>query len=180
NQIRDLKLENKGVKVLYTEPLWDSAPLRLSFIEKADAVVRPEERASTGVLLVGHGQPHEWDLEFPTETEHEMRFREDVLRDFEAIGYKRENLSLAWMAFREPKVPEVVRDMADRGLKKMIFFSAAISAEAIHSQSDIPDLVAKAKASKRMEIINLGAWNDHPRVIEAIKVKIEEALRQAG
>jgi sirohydrochlorin ferrochelatase len=178
--VEKMHLEGRGVRVLYTEPLWNSAQLRHSFIEKANLVIPPEERATTGVLLVGHGQPDEWDVEFATETEHENRFREQLRDDFVHEGYKPENVRLAWMAFKEPNTTDAVNSLAASGIKKMIFFSAAISADGIHSQSDIPELVEKAKASKQVEVIDLGAWNDHPLVIKAIREKIEAALGKAG
>ena len=178
--VENLHLEKRGVRVLYTEPLWNSAQLRQSFIEKANIAVPPEERATTGVLLVGHGQPDEWDVEFATETEHENRFREQLRDDFIQQGYRPENVRLAWMAFKEPNTTDAVNSLAASGIKKMIFFSAAISADGIHSQSDIPELVEKAKASKQVEVIDLGAWNDHPLVIKAIREKIEAALDKAG
>jgi len=178
--VENLHLEKRGVRVLYTEPLWNSAQLRQSFIEKANLAVPPEDRATTGVLLVGHGQPDEWDVEFATETEHENRFREQLRDDFIQQGYRPENVRLAWMAFKEPNTTDAVNSLAASGIKKMIFFSAAISADGIHSQSDIPELVEKAKASKQVEVIDLGAWNDHPLVIKAIREKIEAALDKAG
>jgi sirohydrochlorin ferrochelatase len=178
--VEKLHLEEKGVRVLYTEPLWNSAQLRQSFIEKANLAVPPEERATTGVLLVGHGQPDEWDVEFATETEHENRFREQLRDDFVQEGYSPQNVRLAWMAFKEPNTTDAVNSLAASGIRKMIFFSAAISADGIHSQSDIPELVEKAKASKQVEVIDLGAWNDHPLVIKAIREKIGAALDKAG
>lgn len=178
--VKDLGLEGRGVRVTFTEPLWDSALLRRSFLDKADQVIAPEDRASTGVLLVGHGQPEEWDREFASETEQENLFRQRLRQDFVDHGYDPENVRLAWMAFREPNTTEVVEELAVTGIKTMIFFSAAISADGIHSQSDIPELVEKAKVSKGIEIKDLGAWNDHPLVIEAIKEKIEKALGKAG
>jgi len=178
--VKELRLEERKVRVLFTEPLWDSEPLRRSFIEKADLAIPPQERASTGVLLVGHGQPDEWDVEFATETEHENRFRERLRQDFIEQGYRPENVRLAWMAFKEPNTTDAVNALAASGIKKMIFFSAAISADGIHSQSDIPELVQKAKASKQVEVIDLGAWNDHPLVIKAIREKIEKAMAKAG
>jgi sirohydrochlorin ferrochelatase len=178
--VEKMHLEKRGVKVLYTEPLWTSASLRHSFIEKANLAIPPEERATTGVLLVGHGQPDEWDSEFATETEQENLFRENLRGDFIEQGYKPENVRLAWMAFKEPNTVDAVNSLAASGIKKMIFFSAAISADGIHSQSDIPELVQKAKASKQVEVLDLGAWNDHPLVIKAIKEKIERSLEKAG
>ncbi|MDD1747980.1 MAG: ferrochelatase [Methanomassiliicoccales archaeon] len=175
-----LKLEGRGVRVLYTEPLWNSDLLRRSFLEKANLVIPPEERAITGVLLVGHGQPDEWDKEFGTETEQENLFRERLRGDFIELGYRPENVRLAWMAFKEPNTTDSVDSLAASGIKKMIFFSAAISADGIHSQSDIPELVEKARASRRVDVIDLGAWNDHPLVIAAIREKIEKALDKAS
>jgi len=38
---------------------------------------------------------------------------------------------------------------------------------------DVPELIAKAEIPNDIEIINLGAWNDDPLVIKAIKEKID-------
>lgn len=122
---------------------------------------------------MGHGQPDEWDVEWPTETEQEISFREDVLRLLEENGYKRENLSLAWMEFREPKPAEKMEAFVSSGVEKVLYFSAAISADAIHSQCDIPALVNEARVPEELPVIDLGDWNNDPIVIQAIKEKIE-------
>ena len=122
---------------------------------------------------MGNGQPDEWDVEWPTETEQEISFREDVLKLLEQDGYKRENLGLAWMEFKEPKPAEKVEEFASNGVEKVLYFSAAISADAIHSQYDIPALVNEARVPNGFALMDLGAWNDDPIVIQAIKEKID-------
>ncbi|MBD3287282.1 hypothetical protein GF337_00625 [candidate division KSB1 bacterium] len=129
-----------------------------------------------GILLVGHGQPDEWDVEWPTETEQEIRFREEVLKLFIEDGYKQKNLSLAWMEFKQPKPAVKVEEFVANGVEKVMFFSAAISADAIHSQYDVPELVKKAKVPNNISLINLGAWNDDLLVIEAIKERVVEQM----
>ncbi|NIV28634.1 MAG: hypothetical protein GWN58_03685 [Anaerolineae bacterium] len=62
------------------------------------------------------------------------------------------------------------------GVEKVLYFSAAISADAIHSQYDVPDLVNEAQVSEGFPLINLGAWNDDPIVIQAIKEKIDAQM----
>jgi hypothetical protein len=59
-----------------------------------------------------------------------------------------------------------------------MFFSAAISADAMHSQYDVPALVSKAKVPAGFPLINLGAWNDDPIVIQAIKEKIDAQMNE--
>jgi hypothetical protein len=131
-----------------------------------------------GILLIGHGQPDEWDLEWPTETEQEPGFRNDVLAMLAAEGYNRNHLSLAWMEFKEPKPAVEVEEFIRNGIVKLLFFSAAISADAIHSQFDIPALVYEADYPEGFPIIDLGAWNDDPIVIRAINEKIDPFMQE--
>ena len=164
------------VPVAFTGPMWDSETLRSMFVHRANAHLDGTDKTRVGVLLVGHGQPDEWDAEWPTETSQEIGFREQVLKLFQADGYLSENLSLAWMEFKKPHPAEKVEEFVDNGVEKVVYFAAAISADSIHSQYDIPELVHKAQVPEGFPLINLGAWNDDPIVIEAIKEKIDAQM----
>jgi len=175
--IEELHVEERfGVPLRFTGPLYDSETLKGMFVERSNANIGETDKSKAGILLVGHGQPDEWDVEWPTETAQEIGFREDVLTLLAAAGYSSENLSLAWMSFKEPKPAPKVEEFVANGVEKVLFFSAAISADAMHSQYDIPDLVYEADVPEDVSIINLGAWNDDPIVIQAIKEKIDEQL----
>jgi len=174
--IDTLHLENYPVSLAYTGPMWDSKTLQSSFLEKVDAHLSSLDNGNVGVLLVGHGQPQEWDQTWPTETEQENSFRQSILALFEAEGFKSENLGLAWMEFRKPEPARVIEQFVANGVEKIFYFSAAISTDAIHSQYDVPALVNAAKVPEKVELVNLGAWNDHPMVINAIKEKIQGSI----
>jgi hypothetical protein len=116
-------------------------------------------------------------VEWATETEQELGFREAVLAEFKQTGFHPENLSLAWMEFKEPKPAPKIEEFVAQGVEKIVFFSAAISADSIHSQYDVPELVKKANVSKNVPILNLGAWNNDPIVIQAIKEKIDPLMK---
>jgi sirohydrochlorin ferrochelatase len=165
--------EEYGVPVVYTGPLYDSVTLQSMFVHRANANLGGVDKSKAGILLVGHGQPDEWDVEWPTETEQEIGFRREVLKRLEADGYRPENLSLAWMEFKEPKPVEKVEEFSRNGVERVLYFAAAISADAMHSQWDIPALVNEARVPEGFPLINLGAWNDDPIVIQAIKEKID-------
>jgi hypothetical protein len=172
HQIAGVKAEEYGVPIGLSGPLWDSSTLHSMFVARANAHIGETDKSKVGIVLVGHGQPDEWDVEFPTETEHEIEFRRRILTALEADGYKRANMDLAWMEFKDPKPAEKIEHLIKNGVEKILYFSAAISAESIHSQFDIPDLVSKAKVPAGFPLVNLGAWNDDPIVIQAIKEKI--------
>lgn len=174
--IEELDLTGIPVEIRYTGPLWDSDTLHSMFVERVRAHMDGADKSRVGVMLVGHGQPDEWDVEWPTETEHEIEFRKRILKRFEADGFPPENLSLAWMEFKQPKPAPKVEEFVGRGLEKIFYFSAAISADSMHSQYDVPHLVGLARVPKDFPLVNLGAWNDDPLVIRAIREKIEPCL----
>lgn len=174
--IENLNLQEYGVPVYYTGPLYNSRTLQQMFVARANAHLAEADKSRVGVLLVGHGQPDEWDIEWPTETEQEISFRQEVLHLLEQDGYQRENLSLAWMEFKEPKPAPKVSEYARNGVEKVLYFSTGISADAIHSQHDVPALVNQADVPAGLPLVNLGAWNDDPLVIRAIKEKIDLQL----
>ena len=176
--IRELGVERYGIPITYTGPLYDSDSLQSMFVHRANQHLGNTDKSRVGILLVGHGQPDEWDVEWMTETEQEIGFRQDVLKRFEADGYQKKNLSLAWMEFKEPKPALKVEEFSRNGVEKVLFFSAAISADAMHSQYDVPALVSKAKVPAGFPLINLGAWNDDPIVIKAIKEKIDAQMNK--
>jgi protoheme ferro-lyase len=167
--IESVGVDQFGVPLRFTGPLWDSHTLHSMFLNEANAAIGDADKSKVGVILVGHGQPDEWDIEFPTETEQELLFREKILALFIEDGYQAENLGLAWMSFREPKPAELVEKLLNNGVERILFFSAAISADSIHSQYDIPELIHQADIPEGFPIIDLGAWNNHPLTIKAIQ-----------
>jgi hypothetical protein len=178
--VNQLGVEEYGVPIEYSGPLYDSKTLQSMFVHRANQHLGETDKSKVGVLLVGYGQPDEWDVEWATETEQEVGFRRAVLRRFEADGYSTQNLSLAWMQFKEPKPAAKVEEFIKNGVEKVFFFAAAISADGMPSQHHIPALVNKAKVPPGFPLINLGAWNDDPLVIQAIKEKIDAPIGKAA
>ncbi len=179
-QIESVLQQFPNLPVANTGPLYDSLTLQQLFVQRANANLGGADKSRVGILLVGHGQPDEWDREWPTETEHEISFRLQVLERLAEDGFLRENMSLAWMEFKVPKPARKVEEFAQKGLERVLFFPAAISADSLHSQYDIPELVEKARVPADYPLINLRAWNDDPIVIQAIKEKIDACLREYG
>jgi len=178
HQIKALNIpETFGIPVEFTGPMYDSETLMSMFVSRANANIGDTDKSKVGILLMGHGQPAEWDVEWPTETAQEIGFRMDILDLLAADGYRPENMSLAWMEFKEPKPIDIMGEFMQSGIEKLLFFSAAISADAIHSQHDNPELIHEYDFPEGFPVINLGAWNDDPIVIQAIKEKIDKFMK---
>ena len=172
--IRRLQVAEKmNVTINFTGPLFDSHTLKCMFVQRANATIGSTPKSKVGILLVGHGQPDEWDRRWPTETAQELSFRQDVLDLLEADGYRRANMSMAWAAFKQPAPKDVIPQFLKNSIEKLLFFPAAISGDAIISQYDIPKLIHEVSFQEGFPVINMGAWNDDPLVIQAIKEKID-------
>jgi protoheme ferro-lyase len=179
DQVAALDVARYGVPVCFAEPLWSSATLQGMFPARADASVGSTPKAKVGILLVGHGQPADWDAKYGTQTEQEDLFRQAIADRLVADGYSRENISLAWMEFKQPTIDTAVHALLDRGIEKLLVFATAISASSLHSLYDIPEEVLAAGIPAGVGVVNLGAWDDDPIVIRAIKERVDACRSQA-
>jgi protoheme ferro-lyase len=178
-QVDALDLSAAGIPICFAEPLWSSETLQRMFVVRADDHLGDTPKDRVGVLLVGHGQPADWDRKYGTQTEQENLFREAITDRLVADGYTRDNISLAWMEFKEPTIDEAVRSLLGRDIDKLLVFATSISASSLHSLYDIPAEVTEAGIPAGVEVVNLGAWDDDPLVIGAIKERVDACRSQA-
>jgi protoheme ferro-lyase len=172
--IEALAIEKFGVSVCAAKPLWDTDALQQMFVARADAHLDGVDKARVGILLVGHGQPDDWDAFYPTQTEQENEFRNQVRERLIQAGYLPDNILLAWMEFKTPKITTAVQQLATQGVERILVFSSSISADSIHSDIQVPESVEAADLPDDVQVVNMGAWGNSPLVIEAIRQRIGE------
>lgn len=178
HQVMEVDPEAYGASLEFVGPMWDSEALYEMFVNRVNANRGDTSKDRTGVLLVAHGQPEEWDEIWPLQTEQEILFGNRILDRLEAAGYPRKNLAKAWMSFKKPKPASIVEELRANGVEKLLFMSYTIAAAGMHSQYDIPDLVYEADVPADFPIINLGAWGNDPLAILALKEKIDVAMNR--
>lgn len=174
DMINAVKLEDYNVKIKYTKPLYDSKTLQALYINKVSTSVASSDKGKTGIVLVGHGQPPEWDKEFNTETQQENSFREDILKLLEANGYKPQNLKLAWMEFRDPEPKEAIKELLSNGVTNIFYFSTIIGSESIHAKYDVPEKVQQAQIPSSVKVRQLTAFEDKTGIVKALIERIDE------
>ena len=72
DMVKELDLDQYGVPICFSEPLWNSETLQDMFVTRANENLNGTDKSKVGVLLVGHGQPEDWDEIYPTQTEQEI------------------------------------------------------------------------------------------------------------
>jgi protoheme ferro-lyase len=173
-QIEAVGAEKYGVNLCFAKPLWNTESLQQMFVARANAHLNGVEKSKVGILLVGHGQPDDWDAIYPTQTEQENLFRQQVRERLIRDGYQADQIILAWMEFKRPNVVEGVKELLAQNVEMVMYFSASISADAIHSDIQVPKEVARAGAPPQVKLVNMGAWGNSTYVIEAIRQRILE------
>jgi protoheme ferro-lyase len=171
--IEALQPEKYGVKMCVTETLWNSERMKRMIVNRANRATGSESKADIGILLVAHGQPAEWDKIFKKQPEQENIFRQETKKLLIAEGYKEQNIELAYMEFKQPAIKEAVKQLLQNDVKKILVSPVNISAESIHSEHEIPSLVAAADVPPDVSTVHLGAWNDDQYVIDALLEKLK-------
>lgn len=164
--------ENESIEICYTGALWDSEALQNVFVERAREMTGSMDTSKVGILLVGHGQPVEWEEIYPAQNRQETQYREAIQKRLIEAGYLSDNIALGWMEFQEPNITEAVSDLATRGVEKILVFSVSLSADSIHSDIEVPAAVKEAHLPDKIIVEFVGQYGDHPLAIEAMREKI--------
>lgn len=179
-QISALNLDQYNLEVCLGKPLWETQSLQQMFVARSNTHLFGTPKEKTGILLVGHGQPEDWDRIYPTQTEQENFFREQVRQRLIQDGYKPENIVLAWMEFKEPKVPESMQELIAQGVELILVYSSSISADSIHSDIQVPEEVFKASIPPGVKVVNMGSWGNSTYVTDAIRQRLLECAPELG
>ena len=170
--VASVEPEEYGVKTCYTGALWDSESLQNVFVERANEMLNGMEKSKVGILLVGHGQPTEWENIYPAQNQQENQYREAIREKLIANGYLADNIILGWMEFQEPTITVSAQALAGRGVERILVFAVSLSADSIHSDVEIPLAVEEAELSHEIELEFVGQYGDHPLAIQAMMEKI--------
>jgi sirohydrochlorin ferrochelatase len=115
--------------------------------EERNVVVNGED---TAVVLIGHGST----LPYNKEVLEELVERIEMRGIFKAAR-------VAFMQLNSPSIEEVLRDLAEDGLKKIVAQPVFLAAGA-HTTEDIPE---------KLKIAFEGAWADLGRDVELVYAK---------
>jgi protoheme ferro-lyase len=170
--IESVEPEKYNIDVKYTGALGDSDLLQKVFVERAIELSNGFDKTEIGILLVGHGQPTEWENLYPEQNRQESEYRDGIRAKLIADGFLEDKIIKCWMSFQEPTIQESAKKLDNLNIKKLLVFSVSLSAEAIHSQNDVPEDIMEAELSDRIEVEYVGQYGDHPLAIQAMVEKI--------
>ena len=168
--------EKYGVQTFYTGALWDSETLQYSFVERANEMLNGLDKSKVGILLVGYGQPTQWENIFPAQNRQEIQYRESIRDKLLSDGFSPELVVLGWMDFQEPSITAMLKELAAKGVEKILVLGTSLSADSIHTGTKIPLAIEKARLPDEIPVEFLRQYGDHPLAIQAMKEKIAACI----
>ncbi len=154
--------------------LWGSDEIAVTVAEQVLEVCRGAE-VSTGVVLVAHGQPPQWEGAWAAFDEQEVSFVNRIREHLVEGGVPSHGIRVAWAAWREPDVTEAVRHVAALGSERVLVVPACEPVECLDTMIDLPHAVRMARVDVPARV--LSAWGDIEPVASALAERIREAVR---
>jgi protoheme ferro-lyase len=178
NALDDLRLPERGIPVRSTGMLWCSERIVDMLARRVlSATAAPD---STGVVLVGHGQPDEVSRKNPRMDEDETSFLNRLRLAIIELGLRPENVRIAWADWGDPDVTSTVRHLAALGCTRVLVEPAAFPVDSIATRLDLELAVRQARLEEGAATITLPAWKDDPIVVEEMLTRINEVLEQGA
>jgi sirohydrochlorin ferrochelatase len=176
--VDDLGLAAVGVRIAYSAPLWSRSGVARSVADRVLSSIAPPDRSATGVVLVGHGQPWQWDRDYPAGSEHETYFAQRVRSLLVEEGFGPELVRIGWLDWQDPGVSEAVRHLVAFGCRRVLVVPAAMPVETLGTLIDLRGAAEEAVAGTHVRLDVLPAWGDHPGVVAAVADAAVAAIQE--
>jgi protoheme ferro-lyase len=153
-----LRLPDFGVAVSYTDALGSSEPIIEMLASRIVATC--DELPTSGVVLVGHGQPEERAHRNPSYDEEETAFLSRLRMKLIDGGLPESNVRIAWAEWRTPDVTSAVRHLAALGCRRVVVMPGVFTLDTIGTRLDLELAVRQARVDESVLIVTLPAWRD--------------------
>lgn len=168
-RVDSLRLKELGVDVRYIDALWGAEQIASLVASRVMSVV--DDPASTGVVLIGVGQPEERAQSCRSFDEHETAFLNRVRLLLLGQGLADGTVRLAWADWHGPDVTSTVRHVAALGCTRLIVAPACFPLDTIETMLELPLSVRQARIEDGVSIISLSAWHDDPALVEELSAR---------
>lgn len=170
--VAGLHLDALGIDVRFTGPLTDAERV-LSMLSRR---VMRSANDTTGVVLVGHGQPEERAKLHPDFDEQEMTFINRLRMLLVEQGIPENLVRVAWAEWGTPDVTSSVRHLAALGCQRVLVVPAVHPLDTVATSLDLEIAVRQARVDEATLATTLPPWRDDEAVVEELMARIRAEL----
>ena len=162
------------MRVVYADALWSSE--RIAALVASRVMAIAGDPSSTGVVLVGLGQPEERARSCGSFDEHETAFLNRVRMLLLERGLSETFVRLAWADWRAPDVTSAVRHLAALGCERLVVMPACFPLDTVETLLDLPLSVRQARVEDAISVVTMTAWSDDAGLVEELRSRALLAL----
>jgi protoheme ferro-lyase len=162
-----------GVRVAYTRSLWASDDLA-RLVARRTVAVRSEPK-HTGVALVVHGQPGEYERFNQSFDIQENSFANRVRLFLTEEGLDPDHIRVCAAEWRDPGVSETVRHLAALGCERVLVVPACHPFANLQTLLDIPGAARDARVPEDVRVVHISPWGEDDVFAEVLATAIVEA-----
>jgi protoheme ferro-lyase len=160
-----------------TEPsIWRDVRLASRLTERILDRVPADERAATGVVLLGPGIPSAWHSQSRSWLEDETYFLTRVTVLLEDAGVPSHAIRSAWVDWQSPNLAEALRHLAAIGSTRIVVCPATILYPDLVTLLDTGRYVRDARLPEHVQVTVLPPWGDDEVLIDVVASRIAQAL----
>lgn len=169
-----LRLEDHGITIAYTEPLADSDRIISMVSHRILHVV--DHPTSTGVILVGQGQPDPRSRRNPSMDENETAFLNRLRIQLTDAGIESSHIRISWLEWTAADVTSSVRHLAALGCTRIVVSPAVYPVDTIATRLDLELAVRQARIEENIVVVTLPAWREDDVVLAELAERIHAEL----
>lgn len=160
--------------------VWRDHRLAQRLAERIADRVPEEERAATGVVLLGAGIPDEWRAASTRWAEDENYFLTRTAVLLQEAGFSQQIIKPAWIEWQTPALAEAVRHLAAVGCMRIVVAPATLIQPDLSLLIDLDRDVRDARIPEHIRITVLPPWGDDPVLIDVAASHLEDALSKSA
>jgi len=177
-KVDSLRLASQGITVAYTDGLWGSE--RVASLVAAKTLAVAHDVSTTGVLLVGVGQPEPRSRTYRSFDEREHAFLSRAKMLLIERGVPSNSVRLAWSEWRTPDVTSGVRHLAALGCSRLIVVPTCFPLDSIATLLDLPMATRQARVEDSVSVVTLNAWGDDAGLVAELREQTLTVLDESG
>lgn len=178
SSVDSMRPDAHGMHVVNAAQLWGSEALAEHVAEQIWRA--RDEPTATGVALMLHGQPDEWERSHAAFDEQENSFAHRIRMMLSERGIPQDNIRLCYAEWRVPDLTETVRHLAALGCRRVLICPACFPFESSATLLDAQVAIKQARVEGHVSTVMLSAWGEDPIVSDVLFSAIRAASRELG
>lgn len=173
-RIEKLRLYNYNIQIRWTEPLWNSEYLAISYINKISKNVDVKKIKDTGIVLIGQGESDESNL--TKSIQQQIMFSKKVKTYLvEELGLDESKIKIAWFKKLKPGYVQAVDEVLEYGVGEVLCIYLKLTTTNIDNNIIVNKLKRKIDLPEGIKIKVIDGFCNDDNIIKELKNRIRFA-----